>query len=104
YIWGGRRDGNANYDWPHILMANYSFSQKHNININGGNERTQYHIGGTYLHQNGMYAYGHDSYERYNVLVNLNTKITDWLTFTPSLKYTNRFSNFPLGETTVGRE
>lgn len=104
YIWGGRRDGNANYDWPHILIANYAFSQKHNINVDGGNERTQYHIGGTYLHQNGMYAFGYDYYERYNVLVNLNTKIADWLTFSPSLKYTNRFSNYPLGETTVGRE
>src|SRR5690606_1742893 len=31
-IWAGRRNGNANNDWPHILMGNNSLSHKHNLN------------------------------------------------------------------------
>lgn len=41
-IWAGRRNGNANNDWPHILMGTNAFSQKHNVNVSGGSARTQY--------------------------------------------------------------
>src|SRR5690606_17393586 len=34
-IWAGRRNGNANNDWPQILISDHSFSQKHNVNISG---------------------------------------------------------------------
>src|SRR5690606_27438720 len=47
-IWAGRRNGNANNDWPHILMGNNSLSHKHNLNVTGGSERTQYFLSGGY--------------------------------------------------------
>src|SRR5690606_25452995 len=103
-IWAGRRNGNANNDWPHILMADNSFSQKHNLEASGGTENTQYYVAGGYTHQNGMYAFGYDHYKRYNLLTNLSTKVTDWLTFNSNIKYANGETDFPLGETTVGRE
>lgn len=103
-IWAGRRNGNANNNWPRILMADYSFSQKHHLNVSGGNENTQYYVAGSYDHQDGMYEYGTDFYKRYTLTSNVSAKVTDWLTFHPSVKYTNSYNNYPLGETTVGRE
>ncbi|MBZ4188610.1 SusC/RagA family TonB-linked outer membrane protein [Niabella beijingensis] len=103
-IWAGRREGNANNDWPRILMRDNSFSQKHNINVSGGNEKNQYYIGGGYIEQNGLYQWGNDSYKRYNFLGNYNTTLTSWLKFNSSVKYAVGKTDFPIGYTTVGRE
>lgn len=103
-IWAGRRNGNANNDWPHILMGNNAFSQKHNMNLSGGNPKTQYFLSSGYTKQNGTYAFGYDYFKRYNLMSNVSTRVTDWLKFNSSLKWSTTATDFPMGETTVGRE
>jgi len=103
-IWQGRTKGNANNDWPQIMMKDYSFSQKHNINVSGGDEKTQYYVSGGVLDQEGFMNYTKDTYKRYNFLTNFSSQITDWLRFNSSLKYANSNTDYPDGYTTVGRE
>lgn len=103
-IWAGRRNGNANYDWPTVLLADHSFNQKHNVNLSGGSERINYYLSGGLVDQNGIYRYGHDNYKRYNLLSNLNSQVTDWLNIRSSIKYAKGMSDYPVGQTTVGRE
>ncbi len=103
-IWAGRRIGNANYDWPSILLADYSYNQKHHVNVSGGSERTHYYLAGGFVSQNGLYRYGYDNYQRYNFLSNLNSDVTDWLKVRSSIKYAKGMSDYPVGQTTVGRE
>lgn len=103
-VFAGRRNGNANNDWPHILMGNNSFSQKHNINVSGGSEKTQYFLSAGYNKQNGTYAFGNDFFKRYNLMSNISTQITDWFKINSSLKWANTATDYPMGETTVGRE
>lgn len=103
-IWAGRRNGNANNDWPHLLMGNNSLSHKHNLNVSGGSERTQYFLSAGYSRQNGTYAVGHDHYQRYNLMSNVSTEVTDWLRLNSSLKWASSDTDYPMGETTVGRE
>src|SRR5690606_34480319 len=87
-----------------LLMADNSFSQKHNVQASGGSDKTQFYVAGGYTEQNGMYRYGNDHYKRYNLLTKLNTQVTDWLRFNTNVKYANGETNFPMGETTVNRE
>ncbi|NQD71431.1 TonB-dependent receptor [Sphingobacterium shayense] len=103
-IWAGRRNGNANNDWPHLLMADNTFSQKHNLNVTGGGERTQYFLSGGYADQNGTYAYGNDSFKRYNLMTNVSSQVASWLRLSSSVKWATTMTDFPMGETTVGRE
>ncbi|MBY5958682.1 SusC/RagA family TonB-linked outer membrane protein [Membranicola marinus] len=103
-IWAGRRNGNANNDWPQIMMKDHAFNQKHNVNVSGGNEKNQYYFSGGFTDQNGMYEHGYDFYKRYNFLTNFSSQLTDWLSFHTSVKYANGKTDYPLGETTVGRE
>lgn len=103
-IWAGRRNGNANYDWPQILIGNTSFNQKHHINLSGGTERTNYFVSGGYVEQNGVYRYGNDNYKRFNFLSNLNSQVTDWLNVRTGVKYAKGLADYPVGQTTVGRE
>lgn len=100
----GRRNGNANYDWAQMMYKDYSFNQKHNVNVSGGNEKTQFYLAGGFADQQGQYRYGNDMYSRYNFLTNISTTITDWLKVNSSLKYSKGRSDYPLGITTVGRD
>lgn len=103
-VFAGRRNGNANNDWARLLFRDFAFNQKHNINVSGGTEKTQYYVSGGYIEQNGIYQWGNDSYKRYNFMANFNSAITSWLRFNSSVKYASGETDFPMGETTVGRE
>lgn len=103
-MWAGRREGNANYDWASQLIADRSFNQKHHVNVSGGSERTNFYISGSFVDQDGVYRYGKDNYSRYNFLSNLNTEVTDWLNVRTGVKFAKGMSDYPVGQTTVGRE
>lgn len=103
-IWAGRRNGNANWDWPRVLLRDYSLNQKHNLSVSGGNEKNQYFISGGYIHQNGMYEWGNDHYKRYNFMTNFTSQVTPWLAVNTSVKYADGETDYPIGQTTVDRE
>lgn len=103
-VFAGRRNGNANNDWPHIIFDHTAFNQKHNINVSGGSSKTQYYLSGGYVKQNGAYAFGYDYYDRKNFLSNLSSQVTDWLKLNASVKYANSGTDHPIGQTTVNRE
>jgi TonB-linked SusC/RagA family outer membrane protein len=103
-IWDGRRVGNANNNNPQLLMKDFSFNQKHNVNVSGGNDRTQYYLAGGFIDQDGIYSVGYDNYKRYNFLANFNSAITKWLSFKSSVKYATSKTDYPIGQTTVTRD
>ena len=102
-VFEGRRKGNANYDWPHILFSDYKFDQRHNISVSGGGDKTQYYVSLGYFDQNGFYGVGYDEYKRYDLLANLSTQVASWLKFNISTKYANTNTDYPIGITTVER-
>lgn len=102
-VFEGRRIGNANYDWPHILFKDHKFDQRHNVAVSGGNDKTQYYVSLGYFDQDGFYGVGYDKYKRYDLLANLSTQATGWLKFNLSTKYANTSTDYPIGITTVER-
>ncbi len=102
-LWRGRWEGNANYDWPHEYYKNLVWTQKHNISIYGGDEKSQYYILGGVLNDDGVYKYGYDFYKRYNAIANFSTKVTDWLGFNFGSKFTQSLTDHPLGTTVNDR-
>jgi TonB-linked SusC/RagA family outer membrane protein len=96
-IWRGRWDGNANYDWLGMYFRDYSIQQKHNINVEGGDEKTQYYISGGFLDQPGIYEWGNDKYNRHNVVGNVSTQVANWLNFNFNAKYARTYTDHPNG-------
>jgi len=103
-VFAGRHMGNANYDWPHILFKNNAFTQKHNLNASGQTENTQYYISGGFYDQEGMLNWANDSYKRYNVLGNLTSQVTNWLSFDFSTKFAREETDWILGHRVNNRE
>ena len=64
------------FDW-YKYVERTGVIQKYNINYGGGDERTQYYASMGYNKEEG-YAIK-SQFERYNVRVDANSKVTDWL-------------------------
>ncbi len=93
--WMSWESANANTDWFDVHFKDVSFSQQHNVGITGGTNNSNYYIGMGYNQQEGMYTYGNDQYQRYNVRTNLSTEITKWLTFSFRGAYSRGMNDTP---------
>ena len=64
-------------DWLDIGLRN-GYSQEHNLSLSGGSESTTFYISGSILDIQGLAV--NDDYSRLSGRVNIDTKISDWLT------------------------
>lgn len=62
-----------------MYMKEYAFQQKHDISVNGGGDKTIYHLGLGYLNQGGVLKVNPDKFERYNLTLNLTTDVKEWM-------------------------
>ncbi len=96
-LWRGRWMGNANYNWTKEYYKPSSFYQKHNVSLNGGDNKTQYYFNAGLYDQPGLYSWGDDSYKRYNILANITSNVNNWLKFNFNSKYARTESDNPIG-------
>ena len=85
--WEYYTGSNANTDWFKEQYRDYSFSQDHSVNINGGTESTQYFVSAGYLDQGGITTYAGDAFKRYSLTGKINTTLSKIAKF----NYTSRF-------------
>lgn len=76
---GSDPDNYPNTKWMDLLLQGSGFTHNHNVSLNGGTEDTKYAVSLAYYNQEGLIK--NASHERYNVRVNLDSKVTKWLTF-----------------------
>lgn len=72
-----RDDAKSVYDeqWMDNLLQT-GFRQEHQMNVNGGTEKTKYMISLGYLNEDGILKT--TGFERYNGRANVNTQVNDW--------------------------
>ena len=76
--WQFHEKANDNVDW-YDTHYKWSWAHEHNLNVNGGNEKSQYYVSANYLNQDGNLRYGDDTYERISANAKINAQPTDWL-------------------------
>lgn len=84
--WQFHEKANDNVDW-YKTHYKWSWSQEHNLNINGGGEKSQYYVSANYLDQNGNLRYGDDSYQRISTNAKFNAQPFKWLDLEVNAKY-----------------
>ena len=89
--------GNANYNWTKEYYKPNSFYQKHNVSLNGGDNKTQYYFNAGLYDQPGLYSWGDDGYKRYNILANITSNVNSWLKFNFNSKYARTETDNPIG-------
>ncbi|MCD8193912.1 MAG: TonB-dependent receptor, partial [Tannerellaceae bacterium] len=76
---GSDPDNYPNTDWLDLLLQGSGFTHNHALSLNGGNEDTRYAISLGYYNQEGLIK--NTSHDRYNVRINVDSKVTRWLDF-----------------------
>ena len=79
----------GNTDWLSEFYQKSAFMQQHNVSLSGGTERNNYYASIGFKDQSGIFRYGNDSYKRFNLAFNFDTKLTSWL----DVSFATRMSN-----------
>ena len=79
----------GNTDWLSEFYQKTAFMQQHNVSLSGGTERNNYYASIGFKDQSGIFRYGNDSYKRFNLAFNFDTKLTSWL----DVSFATRMSN-----------
>ncbi|AVM52260.1 TonB-linked SusC/RagA family outer membrane protein [Bacteroides zoogleoformans] len=69
------------------LVKKWTPTQKHNLSISGGGDRISYYISLGMQDQKGMYEIRTDELKRYNAMLSVNAKVTDWFTVAAKASY-----------------
>lgn len=69
------------------LVKDWTPMQKHNLSISGGSDKVSYYISLGAQDQDGMYKVNTDKFKRYNALLNLNAKVTNWFNVGAKVTY-----------------
>ncbi len=77
-----------------------SFSQNHNLSINGGNEKTSYYFSAGYSDQDGFLK--SNSFQRRSGRFNMDHQATKWLKLTANFNYSNTFNKAPMSGSNAG--
>lgn len=83
-----------NTDFLGSVLSRDGIQNSHRIGINGGSEFNTYNVSLGYLHQDGLVV--DNDFTRYNVRVNMDTKLTDKLNLTTRLSAIHSELNEPL--------
>ncbi len=75
---GSNRDQYANTNWAKEILRNAPI-QSHYVAFSGGNDRTTYRASLAYLGQEAIVK-GKFKNDRFNISLNINSKVKDWLT------------------------
>jgi len=68
-----------NSDWMGDLVANWTTTSKHNINLNGGSNGMVYYVSFGYKNEEAIYKQESTNYRQYNLRAKLDFPVTDWL-------------------------
>jgi TonB-linked SusC/RagA family outer membrane protein len=90
----------ANTDWFKELYKDNNASMEHSLSVSGGTDKVNYLISGRYYHQDGIFRYNTDDFNRYNLRVKGSVKVTDWLTLNSNSDFSSYNYKYPL--TSVG--
>ena len=84
-----------NTDWFGTTLKTWSPQQRHNMQINGGAENIKYLISMGYLDQDGYYEKSATGYKQYDLRVNLEAKISRYVTTSLGITGREESRNYP---------
>ncbi|RYF44838.1 MAG: SusC/RagA family TonB-linked outer membrane protein, partial [Chitinophagaceae bacterium] len=83
-------------DWFKELYRDNVPSMEHSLSISGGSERVNFMLSGRYFHQDGVFRYNSDNFDRYNLRLKGSIKVNDWLTLNSNTDFSSYSYKYPM--------
>ncbi len=77
----------GNRDWTQYFLSDYTFSQKHNMQIDGKTDKTSYYLSAAFDDERGALKIAEDYFSRYNLRSKVNYSPFSWLTVGNNTSY-----------------
>ncbi|PST81662.1 SusC/RagA family TonB-linked outer membrane protein [Pedobacter yulinensis] len=84
-----------NTDWFATTLKNWSPQQRHVLQVNGGSENVKYLASLGYLDQDGYYRNSATGYKQYDLRINLEAKVNEYITARLGLTGREEGRDFP---------
>ncbi len=84
-----------NENWKERVLKDWGFQQRHNLNLNGGNEKVRYFVSTGYVNQGSNYTQDVLSFKQFNLRSNIDADITDNLNLQLNLAGRRRQNEAP---------
>ncbi|GAB3413033.1 SusC/RagA family TonB-linked outer membrane protein [Niabella aquatica] len=104
WYWDGiQKFGYRIYDPISTMIKKYTFTQNHNLSLNGKSNKTLYNVGFGYLNQTGMMKPAkHDDFNRYTANFKVSTQVNDFVSVRAGGLYSDRTKRYPNSTNTSG--
>ncbi|HEY4334969.1 MAG TPA: TonB-dependent receptor [Puia sp.] len=83
------------WDPKKLMLNKYTFSQQHNINVQGGTEKANYYVSGGYSNDQGIWKWNPDGVKKYNITGGVNISVNDWLDLNIKTTFRNYEYDYP---------
>lgn len=80
-------------DWADELFNRSALRQEHTLGVSGGSDNTSYYFSSNYLNQEGSVKTS--TFERITTMMNIDTKLKDWLNVGLNLSYSTSKQSVP---------
>lgn len=70
----------GNRNWTPYFLSDYTFSQKHNIQMDGKTEKVRYYLSAAFDNENGALKIAEDLFNRYSIRSKVDYDPFEWLT------------------------
>ncbi len=87
--------GHPDTDWFGDVLKTWAPQQRHNVQVNGGSENMKYLASVGYQNQDGYYKNSATGYKQYDMRINLDAKINNYISASIGLTAREEFRFFP---------
>lgn len=86
----------GNTDWFDLLHKDIMPATEASISISGGSDKANYYVSGLYYHQDGIFKYSPDKFDKFNVRAKGEVKLNDWLSVQNNMDLSTYTYDYPL--------
>lgn len=98
-VWKKNMDSWGNTEWFDVYYKDWSFSQEHNISLDGGTEKMSYYISANYQSLGSDQNYGNEGLKRYTLNGKINASPYSWLKLNYNMKFSRKDYQAPTYQT-----
>jgi TonB-linked SusC/RagA family outer membrane protein len=84
-----------NEDWRNLVLKDWGFQQRHNLNLSGGSDKIQYFVSAGFVDQGSNYTEDVLGFQQYNLRTNINADVSDNLNLQVNLAGRRRLNEAP---------
>ncbi|MBD1429824.1 TonB-dependent receptor [Sphingobacterium sp. DN04309] len=86
----------GNTDWYNLIYKDAMPATEQALSVSGGDDKASYYVSGRYYHQDGIFKYNPDKFNKYNLRGKGDVKINPWLTIQNNTELSSHDYIYPM--------